>query len=108
MSATDGHRSAYEVLQVRDDADEIVIRAAYRALAAQYHPDRNASVSASRHMAELNEAYAAVRTSDRRAVYDKLRRPTEASASAGSTIVPPAPTGPSRPRQVRNHEGYGR
>jgi curved DNA-binding protein CbpA len=98
MSATDGHRSAYEVLQVRDDADEIVIRAAYRALAAQYHPDRNASLSASRHMAELNEAYASVRTADRRAVYDRLRRPVDAAMHGTAPIVPP-PTTSTTPRR---------
>jgi len=65
-------RDAYEVLQVRPDASMVVIRAAFRALAAQYHPDSDASAGSDRRMAELNDAYAQLRTADRRAVYDRL------------------------------------
>ena len=32
-------RDVYEILQVRPDAHEEVLRAAYRALAGMYHPD---------------------------------------------------------------------
>ncbi|MDP9271420.1 MAG: hypothetical protein M3P14_10700 [Chloroflexota bacterium] len=32
--------------------------AAYRVLAALYHPDRNGSAASTRRMAELNDAYA--------------------------------------------------
>jgi curved DNA-binding protein CbpA len=71
-------RDAYEVLQVRPDASQIVIRAAFRALAAQYHPDSDESAGSDRRMAELNDAYAQLRTADRRAVYDRLRQPAPA------------------------------
>ena len=70
-------RDAYEVLQVRPDASQVVIRAAFRALAAQYHPDGDESAGSTRRMAELNDAYAQLRTADRRAVYDRLRQPTQ-------------------------------
>jgi curved DNA-binding protein CbpA len=68
-------RDAYEVLQVRPDASQVVVRAAFRALAAQYHPDSDESAGSNRRMAELNDAYAQLRTADRRAVYDRLRQP---------------------------------
>lgn len=68
-------RDAYRVLHVQADAHPAVIRAAYRALAALYHPDRSDSGTASsERMAELNEAYAKVRTDDARAAYDEERR----------------------------------
>jgi len=74
-------RDAYEVLQVHPKANQLVIQAAYRVLAGQYHPDRDPSAGATRRMADLNAAYEAVRTVDRRAVYDKQR-------SMGTTVVP--------------------
>lgn len=68
-------RDAYEVLQVRPDASQVVIRAAFRALAAQHHPDSDESAGSNRRMAELNDAYAQLRTTDRRALYDRLAAP---------------------------------
>lgn len=68
-------RSAYEVLQVREDADDVVIQAAYRALAAVHHPDSNPSGDAQQLMAELNAAYDALRTPERRDAYDRLHGP---------------------------------
>lgn len=79
-------RNAYVVLQVRDEAEEIVIRAAFRALASHYHPDANQSAGAEHRMAEINAAYASVRTRDRRQAYDRTRHPVQAN---GATIVPP-------------------
>lgn len=52
---------AYHVLQVHPTAEPEVIRAAYRALASKYHPDRDASSYAARRMREINEAYALLR-----------------------------------------------
>jgi curved DNA-binding protein CbpA len=66
-------RDAYEVLQVHPRAHELVIKAAFRVLAALYHPDRDQSDASTRRMAELNIAYARVRTIDRRQVYDRER-----------------------------------
>lgn len=86
-------RSAYVVLQVRDDAEEVVIRAAFRALASRYHPDANQSAGAARRMAEINAAYASIRTRDRRQAYDRTRHPVQPSAAP---IVPPTAS-PPRP-----------
>jgi curved DNA-binding protein CbpA len=80
-------RDAYEVLQVHPRADQLIIQAAYRILAAKYHPDRDSSPLATRRMMELNAAYAAVRTRDLREVYDKQRQQHQSAVQ--TTIVPP-------------------
>src|SRR5574338_431612 len=84
---------AYRVLQVVPDADQVVLNAAYRALALKYHPDRDGSAQAARRMAQLNAAWALVRDEGRRAAYDRSRRtiryefPSTPSAQA---VPPPA------------------
>lgn len=89
-------RTAYEILQVRDDAAQVVIEAAFRALARLHHPDRSGSASASHRMAELNRAYASIRTQDLRQVYDRIPlpvtpRPDPAPASMAPRTRPPQP-----------------
>lgn len=94
-------RDAYEVLQVRPDASQVVIQAAFRALAAVYHPD--SSAGSTRQMAELNDAYARVRTADRRAVYDRIgHRP----AAAEATVVAVAPRHAKAPKGVMDFGRY--
>ena len=50
----------YRILGVLDDAEDIIIRAAYKALAQRYHPDkwRGDSTEANKRMSDINEAYA--------------------------------------------------
>jgi curved DNA-binding protein CbpA len=95
----DDEQDAYAVLQVRPEADDVVIRAAYRALAALHHPDRDSSASATHRMAALNDAYNRVRTSDRRAAYDRLRgrkRPADpAVVTAPGQRAPAGSSGPA-------------
>lgn len=104
-SLADGRRTAYEVLQVRDEADQVVVQAAYRVLAAKYHPDYNTAPGAERRMAELNDAYASIRSAERRAVYDKTRRPIEATRAQapgrGQATSPPTAAG-ARTRATSN------
>jgi curved DNA-binding protein CbpA len=83
-------RDAYEILNVQPTAHQLVIQAAYRVLAAIYHPDRDASDVATHRMAELNVAYDKVRTVDRREVYDRERLRREAPAEAVVTPYQPA------------------
>jgi len=99
-------RDAYEVLNIRDDADPVVIRAAYRALAALHHPDSNADGRATRRMAELNDAYAQLRTPELRQVYDRLRSAGDAPAVAKPmTVTPQSPAAQtSRQRFTRRGE----
>lgn len=65
----------YAVLGVLPDAEDIVIRAAYKALAQRYHPDRMAGpkAAANARMAGINEAYAVLSDAEKRKTYDKLR-----------------------------------
>lgn len=84
-------RDPYEVLQIRPTAHQIVVRAAYRALAGRYHPDNDADPGATQRMAELNAAYAQIGTPDRRAVYDALQRRMSDAAAVSIPVPPPAP-----------------
>jgi len=68
---TNAERDAYAVLRVHPSADRLALRAAYRALAKRFHPD--GSEPDSPRMAEINRAYDALRTPDRRAAYDQAR-----------------------------------
>lgn len=64
--------SLYRTLQVDPAADDAVIRAAYRALMKQYHPDRGGDPA---HAQRLNAAYATLADPLSRQAYDRrLRR----------------------------------
>ena len=63
----------YETLGVAKSADEKELKAAYRKLAMQYHPDRNqGDASAEGKFKELNEAYETLRDPQKRAAYDRF------------------------------------
>jgi len=82
-------RDVYEVLQVQPTAHQLVIQAAYRVLASMYHPDRDPTGSATRKMAELNAAYAKVKTRDLRDAYDRARKARQTVAvTVGTAPVP--------------------
>jgi curved DNA-binding protein CbpA len=65
----------YQILGVLHDAEQIVITAAYRALASMYHPDRwkGDKAEATRRMADINVAYGVIGDPVKRAAYDKDR-----------------------------------
>ncbi len=71
----DGSKDYYAILGVLPTAEDVVIRAAYKALAQRYHPDRNPDnkAEATRRMAEINEAYAILSDPAKRREYDGLR-----------------------------------
>jgi curved DNA-binding protein CbpA len=86
----------YQILQVSPTAEQEVLRAAYRALALKYHPDRDASARAVRRMIELNQAYEMVREPELRAQVDKARRRTPFDIASippmnGHATPPPPP-----------------
>lgn len=91
----------YRVLQVLPDADQVVLNAAFRALALKYHPDRDASPQAARRMAKLNEAYAMVRDEPTRRSFEAGRMRASFAGVGGSSrpasggAVPPPPRGAS-------------
>lgn len=74
----------YSLLGVMPDAEDIVIKAAYRALAQRYHPDRFGGSQEKAHafMSELNEAYGILSNQEKRRAYDQLRTATMESGSS--------------------------
>lgn len=65
-------RDYYEVLGVSRAATEVELKAAYRKLAMQHHPDRNPGVpSAEDKFKEASEAYGVLSDADKRAAYDR-------------------------------------
>lgn len=69
----------YKILGVLPSAEDIVIKAAYKALAQRYHPDRYQGSVEEAHskMAELNEAYATLGDPEKRREYDSQRRDSD-------------------------------
>ena len=62
----------YELLRVSRDAGEEEIKKAYRKVALEYHPDRNAGSSeAEERFKEVTEAYEVLRDPQKRARYDR-------------------------------------
>src|SRR4051812_40774029 len=66
-------RDYYEVLGVQRGASDADLKAAFRKLAMQHHPDRNPGDKDCEHrFKELNEAYDVLKDGDKRAAYDRF------------------------------------
>ncbi|HKX92080.1 MAG TPA: molecular chaperone DnaJ [Sphingomicrobium sp.] len=63
----------YELLGVPRGADEAAIKAAYRRLAKEHHPDRrNGCKESEAHFKAINEAYDVLKDPQKRAAYDRF------------------------------------
>lgn len=63
----------YDILGVTKDADESTMKKAYRKLAFELHPDRNAdNPEAEERFKEVSEAYAVLSDADKRRQYDQI------------------------------------
>ena len=71
----------YAVLGLNPSADDVVIRAAWKALLRKHHPDTNPDDPSGTRAREINEAFAVLGKPDSRARYDRLR-------TRGPEIVP--------------------
>jgi curved DNA-binding protein CbpA len=104
---------AYKVLQVDPEAEDEVIKAAYRRLARKYHPDLAFGPEAATRMAAINAAWGLVGEPVARAAYDRSRalaggsrlaRPATADVSttggAGTAAPPPAAGPRERPPET--------
>ena len=65
-------RDYYEVLGIPKGASNDEIKAAFRKLARQYHPDVNKNEGAEEKFKEINEAYGVLSDADKRARYDRF------------------------------------
>jgi len=64
----------YKILGISPDAEDVVIRAAYKALAQKYHPDkwRHSPKVAEERMSEINRAYHTLSDMARKSRYDEI------------------------------------
>jgi len=77
-------RDYYEILGIRKDASEQEIKRAYRKLAIQHHPDKNAgNKEAEEKFKEGAEAYSVLSDPDQRARYDRFGHAGVSSSAGG-------------------------
>jgi curved DNA-binding protein len=80
------YKDYYDTLGVKRNADEKEIKAAYRKLARQFHPDANPNdKSAEEKFKEISEAYEVLKDPDKRRKYDRLG----ANWKNGAEFTPP-------------------
>ncbi|HEV7384728.1 MAG TPA: DnaJ domain-containing protein, partial [Phenylobacterium sp.] len=66
-------RDYYEILGVERTCDAGVLKASFRKLAMEHHPDRNAGCGESEgRFKEINEAYSVLSDPQKRAAYDRF------------------------------------
>ncbi|MFM0690475.1 DnaJ domain-containing protein [Paraburkholderia strydomiana] len=95
----------YDNLKVARNAPHAVIKAAYRALSQQYHPDKNKHPDATRIMRILNDAWAVLGDADARADYDR-QLDAEGTEAPGSATESPQQTDPP-PQSTRTAQQSG-
>jgi hypothetical protein len=74
----------YKILQVDSEAEPEVVTAAYRRLAAKYHPDVNKASDAEARMRDLNQAYGVIGDAAKRIDYDRQRQARARTATRGA------------------------
>lgn len=65
-------RDYYDILGVSKSASSVEIKAAYRKLALEWHPDRNKAAGANEKFKEINEAYAVISDPKKKETYDQF------------------------------------
>ncbi len=88
------NKNFYQTLGLLNDVDDVVIKAAYRALAQKHHPDKyktNKELHTQK-MAQLNEAFAAIGTKAKRKAYDESLRVSAAKQEKKKPAADPHPS----------------
>lgn len=92
--------SLYAVLEVSPTARLTVIRAAYRCLALEYHPDRNpGDAEAAAQMSRINHAYAVLADPLQRDLYDRKMQIFSAKRRGAEDTFNPTRRGAGNGRQ---------
>ena len=82
----------YEVLQVERTASDTELKASYRRLAMQYHPDRNPNnPDAEEKFKACSEAYQVLSDPDKRAAYDRYGHAGVGAGAAGNPFAGGSP-----------------
>jgi molecular chaperone DnaJ len=63
-------KTFYDILGVKNDASQEVIKAAYKILAQKYHPDKNSHKESEAVMKDINSAYSTLSNTQDRKIYD--------------------------------------
>ena len=100
----------YDNLRIKRNATPGIIKAAYRALSHEYHPDRNPDRDTTRIMQILNDAYAVLSDSGARAKYDAKVAAEETAAvhdgqAEGEAARPRQASDATPARQGKEREG---
>lgn len=87
----------YDALELSPSASPPLIKAAYRCLAQQHHPDKNpGALDAGARFAQINQAYAVLSDLQRRRVYDRslgIVSPTNERRAPWTPVVAPLASG---------------
>jgi DnaJ-class molecular chaperone len=89
-------RDYYEILGLTKSASAEEIKAAYRKLALQFHPDRNKDAGAEEKFKEINEAYQVLSDGQKKQSYDQFGHAAfdPASGMGGNPFARGSQTGP--------------
>jgi hypothetical protein len=82
----------YAILGLSPTSEDVVIRAAYRALIRRYHPDGNASTAAAARARAINAAYEVLIDPEKRAEYDEMRAASARPIARSQRSALPAPS----------------
>jgi uncharacterized protein YjbI with pentapeptide repeats len=91
----------YTVLGVTRSASEFEVRAAYRKLAREHHPDANPSPEAESTMRRINQAWETLRDAEKRSNYDR-QNPLQRRTVVRPMRAQRPPAAPPRPRPQRD------
>lgn len=94
----------YDILGVKPEATDAELKSAYRRLARKYHPDVSKEAGAEEKFKSVNEAWEALKDSERRKAYDRVRA---GGYHAGDEFRPPPNWQPEGNFDVGGGHGEG-